>query len=118
MKTRKEYMDNLAKYGTAESTANHRAYYGQFVTAGVKAVVLARFGRDRLMACRDEHLNDIPLAKWDEFWMRRDNLGGMFIQPPFGVVAMLNEAGEGFSAATGVCILKEAAKQIIAEGSK
>lgn len=102
MKTRTEYMDKKI---------SHRAYYAQFVTQHVRNLVLARIGMDRLLKSHDEHLNDIPLALWDSFWV--SNAGGMHIVPPSSITALLREAGEGNSASTGTCILKEAARQLI-----
>lgn len=117
MKTRKEYMQTLPKYGTRESTAHHRAYYAQFVTPGVRSLVKSRFGVERLTASRDEHFNDIPLAEWDSFWVRYANRG-MYIEPGLTVSALIRQAGEDFSASTGTCILKEAARQIVEEASR
>lgn len=113
MKTRTEYMNSLPKYGTPESLAAHRAYYAQFVTPYVKQLVTDRIGLKTLLASRDEHLNDIPLKVWDSFWVNHTPSGGMYITPPFAVGALLREAGEGNSASTGTCILKEAARQVI-----
>lgn len=90
----------------------HREYYGQFVSQYVRDLVRDRVGMARLLSSRDEHLNDIPLSVWDSFWVRHAD-GGMYIQLPFAVVSLIKEAGEDFSASTGTCILKEAARQVI-----
>ena len=116
MNTRKEYMASLPKYGTPESTKAHRAYYAQFVTDCVKDLVKARIGMGRLLASRDPNLNDIPLSDWDSIWMRRGPRG-MWIEPGARVAALIREAGEGFGASTGTCILKEAGRQLIEEAS-
>lgn len=113
MKTRTEYMNGLPEYGTTESTAHHRAYYAQFVTPHVKALVRDRIGIERLKNSTDKHFNDIPLSVWDSFWCHYSP--GLHIQPGAVVSSLLKEAGEGNSASTGTCILKEAARQIAEE---
>lgn len=102
--TRSDYM---------EKRCSHRAYYGQFVSSHVKQLVVDRIGLPRLMASKDEHLNDIPLQLWDSFWV--SHTPSMHIKPPLTIGALLREAGEGNSASTGTCILKEAARQVIEE---
>lgn len=110
-------MNGLPKHGIPESAAHHRAYYAQFVTPGVRSLVLSRFGVERLKAnSRDPYFNTIPLKEWDSFWVRRAN-GGMYIDPGFKVAELIRAAGEGFSASTGVCILKEAARQLVEEAA-
>ncbi len=103
--TRADYMNGAC---------SHRQYYGQFVTPYIKALVSRFIGKDRLMASKDEHLNDIPLQLWDGISENNKN-----------ILAISNELyGQGFSDSdgkriyslcNGVCILKEAAKQIIEE---
>lgn len=105
-------MESLPKYGTKESAAYHRAYYAQFVTPHVIAIVKNRIGVERLKASKDPHFNDIPLSVWDSFWVRSAK-GGMYIEPGLVVSELIRKAGEGFSASTGTCILKEAARQIV-----
>ena len=111
MKTRQEYMAELPKFGTKESTAAHRAYYAQFVLPHVRRLVADRIGVHVIERSSDKHLNDIPLHLWDSIW-RRDDSRGMWIEPGAMVSGLLKAAGEGNSASTGVCVLKEAARQI------
>jgi hypothetical protein len=60
-------------------------------------------GKARLLASTDEHLNDIPLKRWD-------NLPGIIT----GEVDTKMRAGKDSPSAAGkVCIAKEAARQII-----
>lgn len=92
MITRKEYMNN--------SNDLHRAYYAQMVTDQHKRSIIQLFGLDRLLTCTDPHLNDIPLRCWD-------NLANSI------KVSNLKQYGENNSLSSKVCILKEAAKQII-----
>ncbi len=93
--TRTEYM----KTPTASS---HRAYYAQYVTVGLISFVARGIGIDVILASTDEHMNDIPLGQWDV----------LALQVPLKVVEMLKSNGDFLSLGTGVCILKEAARQI------
>ena len=112
MVTRKEYLDG---YQTGEAlgvdprefaATVHRGYYGQFVHAGMIAVVVQRFTLERLKAAfaADRHLNTIPLCEWD------------FLGNPMGVSSKLREAGDYLTQAGSVCFWKEAARQAL-EGS-
>ena len=40
-------------------------YYNQFVDQKVITLVVDMIGADTILESRDEHFNDIPLAKWD-----------------------------------------------------
>ena len=94
--TRKDYLNG----------GDHRAYYGQYVHDGIKSRLLIAFGRDKLTDAfvSDEHFNTIPLAQWDAiplaFNMERMRANGDY----------LTKAGK-------VCILKEAARQIVEVGA-
>lgn len=96
MYTRKDYMNHVC---------DHRQYYAQFVTLAVRSVVTNAIGLKVLQSSKDEHLNDIPLAKWDsiarvcETDMRRS----------------LKESKDFYSLGSGVCIAKEAARQLLDE---
>lgn len=100
--TRKEYMESAR----TDSMSAHRKYYGQYVTESLKIGVRHRIGIKRLRASRDEHMNDIPLIKWDE------------LAPYIEATCRwrLRENGDCFSLAGAVCIAKEAARQILEEG--
>jgi hypothetical protein len=121
--TRSEYMASLPKYGTPESEAHHRAYYSQFITPAVKARVLAAFTRDELRAAfaLDPHFNSIPLGEWDKLSTNKLSTihhagGGMSCNYlPADARALMRKAGEGNSASSGVCVTKEAARQIAEE---
>ena len=89
--TRKQYMDG---------EATHREYNSQFVNRSVKWRVLQHIGEDKLRASTDEHLNDIPLKKWDQ-------LGSV------GSRAQWDATGDWPTMAGFVCIHKEAARQLI-----
>ncbi len=81
---------------------SHEDYYGQFVTPGVISRVSENIGKKAIMASTCSHMNDIPLSKWD-------CMGAMF-RPLFS--AMLKKAGDFYSMAGNVCILKQAARMI------
>lgn len=94
MKTRSQYL---------AGQCSHREYYAQFVTPEIRAQVLARFPLKQLCGTSDQaHLNSIPLVSWNglTYSMR-------------GVDTALRAAGDGPTQAGKVCILKEAAKQLI-----
>ncbi len=95
--TRAEYMKDCQTDGPAA----HRRYYGQFVTDGTKYRVLQSIGLDRLMQPTDPHLNDIPLTLWDR------------LTPKLPGSGEFSKAGDYYTLANGVCLAKEAARQII-----
>jgi hypothetical protein len=83
---------------------SHREYYAQFVSIGTKNRVLRLIGLENLQASKDEHLNDIPLSKWDSVFA-----GGA----PFEINSAMRAAGDFPTMAGLVCIAKEAAHQIL-----
>ncbi len=92
----------------------HREYFGQFVTSAIKRLVCNRFGSYYLQEAfkQDESFNTIPLTEWDD-------LGSILRRSPTYVDAeLLAQAGEQVSLSTYVCILKEAARQIIEEDTR
>jgi hypothetical protein len=94
-KPRADYMSNAI---------THREYYAQFVSDDVRALVARSIGVDRIHESvdRDGAFNDIPLRRWDA------------MVPLLGssVARALKECGDWLSLGTGVCILKEAARQL------
>lgn len=91
--TRKAYLDQQV---------SHDQYYSQFVTPAIREAVANRFPVE-LLRSAGEHLNGIELAHWD-------NLGERF--HPL-ISKMLRSAGDFLSLAGVVCILKQAALEII-----
>lgn len=91
MYTRKDYLNGKC---------THREYYAQFVTQYTKDLVSQQFGKGRIIEEleKDEALNGITLAEWD-------NLARF-------VSANMRPQGDYLTLAGAVCILKEAAKQI------
>jgi hypothetical protein len=104
--TRQEY---LAANNAATTNEQHwelfQAYYGQFVTGGLKQAVLRAFGTNQLREAiaTDRHINNIPLAKWDQLAQAYRTT----------INTQLHTQGDYWSNAGGVCVLKEAARQAI-----
>jgi hypothetical protein len=93
--TRKEYMSKVC---------THEQYYAQFVTENMKNDVIRAIGKDALMNSTDEHLNDIPLKKWDR----------LAVPASWYVADKMRELGDYPTLGGLVCIAKEAARQVIA----
>ena len=116
---RADYMNGLA---------SHREFFSQFVNAGVKAKVLECIGSEALLKSTDEHLNDIPMKKWDSMagfvWAIRGGQQVAIVKPQTSQdvepidAGLLRDTGEGVSYAGLVCIYKEAARQLIEELKK
>lgn len=97
MLTRNEYM--------ADSQNLHRRYYAQFVTPGIFHMVERRFTAERLVRCSDQlYFNTIPLHQWDQLVPMLERMVDR---------QLMKSLGEGWSLGTGVCILKEAARQVV-----
>ena len=92
MFTRKQYINKECK---------NEQYYGQFVNAGTKARVLSGIGLEALKKSTDPHFNDIPLHKWDR------------LVPKCPGSAGFAKVGDYYTLAGGICLLKEAARQIL-----
>ena len=122
MITRKDYMDNLDPYVPGEVSKGHRAYYAQFVTASARELVKRTVGMDALLASQDAFMNDIPLAVWDRMAGGSGRAGQgdsrVYHIPRHVPMGLIREAGEGYSLSTGVCIVKEAARQLVDEARK
>jgi len=96
MWTRKQYMNG---------ECSHRTYYAQFVNTAIIHVVERRFTAERLVRCSDQdYFNTIPLHQWDQLIPAAQALSNQ---------QQRKDAGEGWSLSTGVCILKEAARQLV-----
>lgn len=106
---RKEYMDadklTNGEYDARKGADIHAAYFSQFVNSHVTETVLRCIGRERLLASRDYHLNDIPLKLWDDLVMTGH------------IAAKAKEFGDNTSLSTKVCVYKQAARLWLAENS-
>lgn len=93
--TRQEYLNKNA----------HREYYAQYVDHPTKQLVLRTIGFNALIDSNNKHFNDIPLRRWD----------GLVKRLSQKVVDKLKANGDYLSLGVGVCILKEAARQLVEE---
>lgn len=104
MITRQKYMENHSKqFNEMIIKQAHRAYYDQFVTPEVIQLVSENIGVDKIKSSDDEYFNDIPLIQWDSLH---------YCGLPRITKAMREEAGEGNSLSTTICIAKAAARKI------
>lgn len=96
MKTRQQYLDK---------EITHENYYSQFVDYNVKKIVLRNFTKEQLYFAfrEDKNFNYFDLKLWDSMVAK--------LSP--AVSKKLNEANDFLSLATGVCILKQAAREIV-----
>ncbi len=83
--------------------ATHEEYYAQFVTPYLLSVVKAAFPLEALREGLNEHFNNIPLTRWDS----------LVPVVPLEVAAKLKACGDSPTLAGSVCILKEAARQLV-----
>lgn len=103
-------MNNEIKYSRndyMDVKCTHREYYSQFVDKNVKSLVLSMFNVNQLV----NHFNSeigkqgyIDLKQWDKL------AGGYDTKLK---INMLIKAVDYVSLAAAICILKEAAKQIV-----
>lgn len=98
MFTRQDYLNRIC---------THQQYFAQFVTDSIKNHVAETITIKRLLLSHDPYLNDIPLKKWDV-------MTGVFMYNK-ELKEQLQERGDFLTLANGVCILKEAARQVINE---
>jgi len=106
MKTRSDYLNG---------NCSHREYFSQFVDEEIKTETLNFFGKERILNCNDEHLNNIPLREWDNLTGFAFSGSEMIRKPAYikpELLKKLKETKEGVSSAGMVCIYKEAARQI------
>lgn len=98
--TRAEYMAN--------SSQLHEAYHEQFVTPAIKKMVLSRWSVEQLKTAyaNNKYFNNLPLSQWDSL------AGGYGSQL---CADKLRAVGDSPSLASGVCILKAAARMIVRE---
>ena len=96
MYTRQDYLNNNCTY---------QEYYDQFVNDDIKKIVLNAFGYEKIKKSysEDKNLNNIPLQKWDSL--------GYFLN----FCEEFKKYGDFESLAGKVCILKNAASQIVNE---
>lgn len=107
MMTRKEYLELYHEVSLHRDTKIiHRQYYAQFVTPDIKQIVEETFGYEALAESYGNggSFIGIHLHNWDAITKTKKELFDL---------ESLRKAGESFSLSTAVCILKEAANQIV-----
>jgi hypothetical protein len=116
IRTRKEYI--------REKTVSHHEYYAQFVTEATLRHVLMAFSVETLREAlaRDEHLNSIPLKRWDliaireldvdQPWIGLRSSGRFAAAIPFDRAAAA-AADESITRAVLICIAKCAARILV-----
>lgn len=101
-------MNTITRAEYAASKSTHREYYAQFVIKEIKEDVINSFGIKKLQKAfsEDQYFNTIPLQQWD-----------MLVRYMFGayptVSSKIRKCGDFPTLAGGVCILKEAARQLV-----
>lgn len=102
--TREQYMNK---------ECDHDTFYSQFVTDGVKWLVLnhPHIGKERIIASTNPHFNDIPLQHWDSL---KDSVRMSISTKKFMRLSWPNYSGKGvmWSLCEAVCIAKQAARMV------
>jgi hypothetical protein len=98
--TRAEYLERSGG-NENERIIAHREYYAQFVDDSIRAMVTRRPGLSRLVGSRDRSFDDIDIKLWEGFVLGEK------------VHTLLKERGDYMTANSKVCILKEAARQVV-----
>lgn len=92
-----------AQYMSGEVT--HQQYYGQFVSDVTIKIVAQAFGGDALRAAfaEDQAFNTLELRRWDSLteWIKHE------------MSQLLRDAGDFWTLANGVCVLKQAARMYV-----
>ena len=104
--------EDCKKEEIADPTADWQTYRNE------EYGYLFKFPNDFIV--QDEHLNDIPMRKWDALGGFAFSLGTMTSRPasiqPIDY-KLLKDMGDGVSPASLVCIYKEAGRQLIEENT-
>lgn len=110
-----------------EGIVSHDDYYAQFVTPETLRHIGWAFDTETLRKAlaEDEHLNSVPLQRWDLLAVREledRNRGRLNPSGPFTAAIPFDRdvaaaAGELVSRATLVCIAKRAAKMLVERSS-
>ena len=108
MFTRNQYM---------KKECTHSEYYAQFVTKGMKKMVESRFTLERLKRSKDGHFNDVTqLREWD---VLNDLTRSMLDKALWkSLECPYTENGYLWSMNNNICILKEAARQLVEEAKE
>jgi hypothetical protein len=98
---------NRKQYTAGETDID--TYYGQFVSAGLKAAISRRIGVQRITQSIDPHLNDIPLCEWDNLADLVKSYCGSALADSN---ASTSNGVRGISLSDCVCVAKVAARMI------
>ena len=105
MFTRKQYLDKQC---------THREFWAQFVTEGMRQMVLRNITLERLQRSQNEYFNDVTrLQDWD---LMKDVTFRMLDMKKWRELQYPEYTGltsVGWSYSDNICILKEAARQLI-----
>lgn len=105
MFTRKQYLDKQC---------THREYWAQFVTEGMRQMVLRNITLERLQRSANEYFNDVTrLQDWD---LMRDATFRMLDLKQWREInypEYTDPRSIGWSLSDNTCILKEAARQLL-----
>ena len=93
----------------------HREYWAQFVTPSMKAMVLSNMTLERLQRSTDPHLNDIPLAQWDQMRNATFHMLNLVKWREIHYPEYKDTHSIGWSTSDNTCLLKEAARQLVEE---
>jgi len=99
IKTREQYLKGEISFSD---------YYAQFLDDETEGEMLEQVSLEEIRESKDEHLNDIPMRKWDAITGIRFS-GSQLVQRPTirrELAERIKSAGENISAATLTCIYK------------
>lgn len=109
-------MNSFTREQYLAGDCSHREYWAQFVTPSMKAMVLNNIGLARLQRSKDKYFSDVTtLADWD---CMRNATFHMLNMVKWREIQYPEYAGltsVGWSLSDNVCLLKEAARQLVEE---
>lgn len=107
MFTRKQYLDKQC---------THREFWAQFVTNGMREMVRQRITLERLQRSSNEYFNDVTkLQDWDCMKDATFRMLDMKKWRELQYPEYIGLTSVGWSLSDNICILKEAARQIVDE---
>jgi hypothetical protein len=111
---------------------DHHTYYAQFVTTRMIEIVKQHIGMDAIRNSKDEHMNDIPLQKWERIKLNikaaleaehTDKWRRLVLSQLISAMGSKTKwvdvnKGIYFTTADGVCLAKTAARIMLELESK
>lgn len=98
-------MEVISRQAYLNGEVSHEQYYGQFVIESTIDLVSRSITVKLITESNDPHFNDIPLYRWD--LLSATIFAGRYFNSK-----KFTAAGDLYSPSSGVCIAKEAARQI------